>query len=667
MTDRRPDRLGMNSLLLIAALSLAPLVPRLPAWIVLVCAGCLLWRFAVENRAWPGPGRVLRLGLTLVVVAAVLEYYGTLLGRDAGSALLASLLALKFLEVRKLRDCMVALFLCYLLLLAIFLYSQSPAIALYSAVVVVLSMATLVRLNHSTGTDLRYALGLASTLSLKAVPLMLIMFMLFPRIPGTLWGFPGERDGDVTGMSEVMEPGSVRHLSRSYAPVFRVEFDGPVPARSQMYWRALVLWWTDGRRWERGVTSSALDPGLSFDRQGAPIKYTVTLEPSRKPWLPALDLPIVAPRGTRTRPGYLLEHRRVSRERQRYTLVSYTRYRTDALDRVERELALQLPAQLSLRVRALARALRRESTDDLGVARAAMDYFRQQPFFYTLEPPLLGDDPVDEFLFSTRRGFCGYFAAAFVTLMRVAGIPSRIVQGYLGGEYNPAGDYWIVRQADAHAWAEVWLPSRGWVRMDPTAAVAPERVELGIDAVRELTLRGFELGQLSSDAVRRLIELGWFAGAWRTMRLYWDLANLQWHRSVLGYDQQRQRHLLRLLRLPELSWRGLLLTLALVLAAAMLLLAVTTRRARRADPVQASYRAFCRKLGRAGIQRHPAEGALAFAARTVAARPDLKASVDSITALYLRIRYGGLSGIAPVQRLRQQVARFSAARAKQCA
>ncbi len=163
MTDRRPDRLGMNSLLLIAALSLAPLVPRLPAWIVLVCAGCLLWRFAVENRAWPGPGRVLRLGLTLVVVAAVLEYYGTLLGRDAGSALLASLLALKFLEVRKLRDCMVALFLCYLLLLAIFLYSQSPAIALYSAVVVVLSMATLVRLNHSTGTDLRYALGLAST------------------------------------------------------------------------------------------------------------------------------------------------------------------------------------------------------------------------------------------------------------------------------------------------------------------------------------------------------------------------------------------------------------------------------------------------------------------------------------------------------------------------
>ncbi len=658
MGGRRADRLGLNSLLLTAALALAPHVSRLPLWIVLVCAGSLLWRFAVENRAWPAPARPLRLSLTLLTVAAVFQYYGTLLGQEAGTALLASLLALKFLEVRRLRDCMVALFLSYLLLVAGFLYSQSPAVALYSALVVVFSVATLVRLNQPSGIDLRYALGLATTLSLKAVPLMLAMFLLFPRIQGALWRLPAAAGGAVTGMSEVMEPGSVRNLSRSYAPAFRVEFDGLVPARSQMYWRALVLWWTNGRRWERGVPPSALDPGLSFDHEGAPVKYTVTLEPSPKPWLPVLDLPVFAPKGTRARPGYLLERTRALRERQRYTVISYPRYRTGALDPAQRALGLQLPQRLSPRVRALARAWRRQSADDLGVARAAMDYFRQQPFIYTLDPPPVGDDPVDEFLFSTRRGFCGYYAAAFVTLMRVAGVPSRIVQGYLGGEYNPAGDYWIVRQADAHAWAEVWVPERGWVRMDPTAAVAPERVELGIDAISRLASRGIELGRLPTEAVRRLMELGWLGGAWRTLRLYWDWGNLRWRRGVLGYDRQQQQRLLRSLRLPEMSWRGLVLTLALVVSVTVLILAVATRRARRADPVQAAYRAFCRKLGRAGIRRHPAEGALAFAARAAGARPDLKARVDAITGLYVRLRYAGLAGARHLHRLRQLVARF---------
>lgn len=658
MTVVRPDRWGYNSLLLTAGLALAPHVAHLPLWIMLTFAAAFAWRFAIENRGWPRPGAPLRLGLTLLVVAATYEHYGTFLGRDAASGLLVSLLALKFLELRKLRDCVVALFLCYLLLLASFLFSQSPVLALYSLMVVAASMAALIRLNQPSGVSFAFSLRLAGVMMLKAVPLMLAMFLLFPRIQGTLWGLTADVYSGLTGMSEVMQPGSVRHLSTSSAPAFRVEFDGQAPQPSRLYWRGIVLWHTNGQRWTRGPAMDVLDARLALQHLGAPVKYTVTLEPSNKPWMLALDLPVVVPLRARSRPGHVLEHGHPIRERLRYTLVSYPRYDTGPLGPLERKHALQLPARVSARVRALAHAWRQPARDDLAVARAALDYFRREPFVYTLNPPVLGVDPVDEFLFSIRRGFCGHFASAFVTLMRAAGVPSRIVQGYQGGEFNPAGNYWIVRQADAHAWAEIWLSGRGWVRVDPTAVVAPERVELGIDAVRRLELQGVELGRLSAEAVRKLIERGWFAEAWRTMRLYWDAANLVWHRSVLGYDQQRQQLLLDSLRLPRLSWQGLLAALGAVVIFGLLVLALATHHATRIDPAQACYRSFCGKLARIGIRRGPAEGALAFAERATSERPDLKPTVATVTELYLRIRYASLAGQEYLRTLKRLVAEF---------
>ncbi|MFQ5993445.1 MAG: DUF3488 and DUF4129 domain-containing transglutaminase family protein, partial [Acidiferrobacterales bacterium] len=575
-----------------------------------------------------------------------------------GSGLLASLLALKFLEVRRLRDCMVAVFLCYLLLLTSFLYSQTPWLAFYSVLAILASIATLIRLNQPAGADLRYSLRVAGMLVVKAVPLMLAMFILFPRIQGSLWNLPADAYATLTGLSETMEPGSVRALTVSTAPAFRVEFQGPAPPMSQLYWRSMVLWHTDGKRWSRGARGSGPPPVLGLRRREAPVRYTVTLEPSNKPWLPALDLPLVIPRGARARHGHIIEHRSFVRERLEYTLVSSPVYETGDLDGAERERALQLPEHVSDRVRALAQQWRRASSDHLTIVRAALDYFRREPFYYTLKPPPVGEDPVDEFLFETRRGFCGYFASAFVTLMRLAGIPSRIVQGYQGAEYNPAGKYWIVRQAYAHAWAEIWAPGRGWLRIDPTAAVAPERVELGIEAVRQLELRGVQLGLLSREAVRKLIELGWFADSWRTVRFYWDAANIAWHRSILSFDHRRQQHLLSALKLPQLSGRGLLAALVAVLTIALLLLAVTTRRRPKPDPVQAAYRRFCARLSRIGVRRTPAEGALAFAVRASAERPDLKQPVQAITQSYLRLRYANLGGHEQVRALKRMVAEF---------
>lgn len=657
------ERLGLNSLLLTASLVLATRVPSLPLWLTLACAGALMWRFAIHSYGWPAPHRLLRLGLTIVAVAATVAHFGTVLGRDAGSALLATLLALKLLELRRPRDALVAVLLCYLLLLTGFLYEQSLWLAAYSILVVWLSIVTLFLINQPTLRTVRYGLRLATILLAKALPLALAMFLLFPRVEGNLWGLPTDTGNAITGLSDVMQPGSVHRLIVSDTPAFRVEFEGEPPKPAQLYWRALVLWQTDGRRWLRGESPTLAPTSAGqFPYHGAPLKYRITLEANDRPWLPVLDLPILAPPNSRPQWGYVYEYRRPVRERLSYTLASYLRYHTGSLTSAEKRRALQLPDKLSPRVQALAQFWRANASDDLAVAQAALAYFRREPFFYTLKPPPLGADPVDEFLFSSRRGFCGHFAASFVTLMRAAGVPSRVVQGYLGGEYNPAGKYWIVRQSDAHAWAEIWLPQQGWLRVDPTAAVAPERVELGIDAVRQLELSGVRLGHLPAEALRKLIELGVLAQSWRTLRLYWDATNLAWHRWVLSYDRQRQQSLLSSLHLPALSWRGLLLVLALALLSGLLALAAFTRRARPTDAAHALYRRYCNKLARIGLARAPNEGPLSFARRSASARPDLKAEVDAVTELYLGLRYTRDCGAEHLRALRRRVGRFQPAR-----
>jgi transglutaminase-like putative cysteine protease len=654
------ERLGLNSLLLTALLVLASHVPNLPLWLTLACAGALMWRFAIHSYGWPAPNRLLRLGLTVVVVAATVAHFGTVLGRDAGSALLATLLALKLLELRRPRDALVAVLLCYLLLLTGFLYEQSVWLAAYSVLIVWLTIVTLILVNQPTLRNVRYSLRLATVLLAKALPLALAMFLLFPRVEGNLWGLPTATGSAITGLSDVMQPGSVHRLIVSDTPAFRVEFEGDPPQPAQLYWRALVLWQTDGQRWLRGESPALPSAAAAqFPQHGAPLKYRITLEANDRPWLPALDLPILAPPNSRPQWGYVYEYRRPVRERLSYTLASYLRYHTGPLSSAEKRLALQLPDKLSPRVQALARSWRSGAgADDLAVAQAALAYFRREPFFYTLNPPPLGADPVDEFLFSTRRGFCGHFAASFVTLMRAAGVPSRIVEGYLGGEYNPAGKYWIVRQSDAHAWAEIWLPQQGWLRVDPTAAVAPERVELGIDAVRQLELSGVRLGRLPAEALRKLIALGIIGESWRTLRLYWDATNLAWHRWVLSYDRQRQQSLLSSLHLPALSWRGLLLALALALLCGLLALAALTRRARPTDAAYALYRRYCNKLARIGLARAPTEGPISFARRSAAARPDLKSEVDAVTELYIGLRYTRDCGVEHLRALRRRVSRF---------
>ena len=650
-----PDRYTTHWLLAGVLLVLAPHAAYQPLWLSLGIVALLAWRAMITQRAWPMPGRLLRTVLTLLMALLVYYHYHTIFGRDAGIALMSGMLTLKLLELRNQRDYLLAAFLLYFLILANFLYSQSLWLAAYLLATVLVCTATLVRLAQP-GAEARYALRLAGRLLLQALPLMLLMYLLFPRIQGSLWGLPQDAHGGITGMSDEMRPGSINQLNQSDAVAFRVTFRGAVPANTDLYWRSLVLWQTDGRVWSRGDRS--LPVTHAFEERGTPVNYLITFEASNQPWLAALDLPAAPPSNLHLLPGFVLTAGAPVRERLRYALTSWPRYRTGELSERERTAALQLPVDIGERTRGLARQWRAQSSNDADVVKAALNYFHNENFSYTLQPPLLGDQPVEEFLFEVRRGYCEHYASALVTLMRAAGIPARAVVGYQGGEFNPSGNYLIVRQSDAHAWAEVWLAGRGWVRVDPTAAVAPERIEYGADALRRLANQGAAFGQLPAEAVRRALSLGWLEGLALRSNQLWDAVDAIWNEWVLDYSAERQQQLLR--RLGFTAPSPLLMVELLAGLSALLLLgyAVYGWRMPASDPVVRAYQKFCRRLARVGLVRSPHEGAQDFSRRCVQRRPDMAEGIARITQHYVRLRYGAPATRQDRKRFEHAVAAF---------
>ena len=630
-----PERMAWLTLSLL--LVLVPHALRVPVWVTaafLVFAG---WRLANALFAVRLPPSWLVALISLALLPGVYATYGTLLGRSAGVALLVILGGMKLIETRALRDALVIGFLGYFLVITNFLYSQSIFTGAFMVVASLVTTATLVAL-AVPGDELRAAarVRLAGTLLAQAVPVMLVLFVLFPRVSAPLWGLPKDAHAGSSGLSDSMHPGTISRLSLSGAVAFRVQFDGDMPPLNRLYWRGPVLSQTDGKAWWMGVSGRSERP-IYVPVGGQPVDYAITLEPHRQKWLFALDVPTTIPPGAQMTGELQLRSRRRVRERIRYEVRSYVDYRLSHHTSEQIEEGLALPPGRHSRAVALARKWRRELASDQAVAERALEYFSRQPFFYTLTPPLMESDPVDEFLFETRRGFCENYASAFTILMRAAGIPARVVTGYQGGEVNPLGNYLLVRQRDAHAWTEVWLGERGWVRMDPTAAVSPERIEVGMDAEIPPTLGPSGLGFRPSEPVVQL---------WRRMRQSWDAANMRWNQWVLGYGSERQHELLSRFGINADDYAQV--ALALFVAIGILLGAVAgwlayTRRP-WVDPVLRQYRRFCRKLGRRGLIRGPAEGPIAFAERIRGERPDLDAAVREITELYVSLRYRGAGG-----------------------
>jgi transglutaminase-like putative cysteine protease len=646
------DRHKLAWLLLPLFLAYLPHYDHSPAWLLGIVAVVFAWRVLILVRGYGLPPRWLLIALSVAGLIGTYFTYRTIAGRTPGVGLLMLLLSLKLLELRSLRDAMVVVFLAYFLVLTNFLFSQTIPMALMMTLIVLLVTAALIGLNtERMEMAPRAKLRLATSILLQAIPLMLLLFLLFPRVQGPLWRTPADAQSGISGLSDNMSPGSINRLTLSDAIAFRARFEALPPKPSQLYWRGPVLWDYDGQTWR--TTDIRRLRTLEFDAENPPVDYTVTLEPSEKIWLFALELAAQLPPNSRVTADYQILANEPVRNRLSYPMRSYVNFKARPVeDSLDLAPALRLPGGFNPRTLALAREWKAQLKDDEAIMRRALTEFREKEFIYTLTPPLLGRDSIDEFMFSTRQGFCEHYSGAFVFLMRAAGIPARVVTGYLGGEINPVDQYMVVRQSDAHAWAEVWLQRRGWIRVDPTAAVAPGRVETGLAAA-------VRSGDVLPFFVRT--NLPWL----RTLRYNWDALANAWNQAVLGFNPDRQREVLARFGMDP-DWMNMSIVLTLSCGTLLLGFALyLTRRYRAIDPVSRAYLRFCRKLARSGVQRRPDEGPLDFAMRAAAALPNLAHDILAISQQYIELRYGPSSAPdgagaarAPLSRFRACVARF---------
>ena len=619
----RPDQTGW--LLAGAAITLAPHTAHLPPAVSAIGGLLLAWRGLLALSGRPLPPRSLLLVLAAILVAVVLLEFRHFFGREPGIALLAGLLSLKLLETGTVRDGRAVVLLCFFMQLGQFLYQQNPAIAALTLLGTQAAIAALLALQGATAPARARAVE-AGRLVVQAVPLMLVLFVLFPRVQGPLWGLPADAYSRVGGLADTMTPGDLARLGESSAIAFRVTFESDPPPPAERYWRGPVLTAFDGRSWRALPSPSLAQP--AYRPQGVAYPYSLILEPHNQRWLLALDLPAAAPRLGHTR-DYQLVAREPVHNRRRLELLSYP-HTPVGLDETPATLnaALELPTRSNPRTRELGQRLRHGAVSIDVLPALAIDHFRRSRLTYTLEPAPLGRDDVDAFLFETRQGFCEHFAAAFVVTMRAAGVPARVVTGYQGGEFNPLDGSFVIRQSDAHAWTEVWLAGRGWLRIDPTAASAPQRIEGGLAAALP-----------DSPRLPLLVraDLAWLHG----LRNGLDALNNRWNLWVLGYNPARQRALLAGLGLGEPDWQTITALMgggcALVMAGLSLW---ALRRRTSTDAIDRSWATLCRRLAATGLPRAPWEGPLAYAGRIGRERPDLADALSGIADDYAQLRYG---------------------------
>lgn len=626
----------------VAGLTTAPHFLHQPYWLSAFAGLMLLWGFWL----WQGdrrlPSRWLLIPLVIGGSSAVHYEFGSLFGRDAGVAMLVMLMAMKLLELKSRRDAMVIVTLAYFLLLTHFFYSQGIATGFWLLAAMWIVTATLVRLHGGPASKLRPSLRYAGQLCLQALPFMLVLYLLFPRIAGPLWGLPEDAHAGKTGLSEQMSPGSIANLVQSGEIAFRVHFDGPIPASDKLYWRGPVMEDFDGTTWRPLPLRYAPE---QIEPLSSPISYETTLEPHNQRWLLALESPGKLPAGGSLNGRLTANASQPINLRQRFQLTSSIDYRFNRQeDAGVLRRNLQLPAGFNPETAKLALAWRASGKSPQAIVDQALQMFAGREYAYTLQPPLLGKNSIDDFLFRSKRGFCEHYAAAFVVLMRGVGIPARAVGGYQGGERNPLDGYLVVRQSDAHAWAEVWLAERGWVRIDPTAVVAPARVETGIaDALPQGELQAGLL-QSRADWIRKL-------------RYRWEAINNAWNQQILGYDPQRQRELLSRLGLPDIGWQNLAILLGTICCLLLVLLTAWTLYQRpQRDPALRLWHKALRHLTRRQVNWAPWETPLALARRVRAEQPEMAAAFERVVEAYLQTRYGRTPG--NLQTLREHIAQL---------
>ena len=632
--DAPPEGRQTLVTVLVAVLGYLPLA-RYLSWKISAFLALVVGLRLIALR-WPTamPGRYVLFALTVAGGSIWLHAYQGVPGLETGAALFATMLMLKLLELRTRRDHRILVVLIGFLAVVQLLFDRSLAIAFYMSAILLGAMIVLADLNGGLGARSWMAsIRLAARMSLEALPIALALFFLFPRLEAPLWSLGSERQSAVIGMSDRLEPGAISELVIDGELAFRARFDRTPPPAERLYWRGLVLWEAGDRGWSPGLDPEAIPRDEPLEEAGDWIDYEVLLEPSKQRWMFALDLPTDHPPNTSLSGDYQLRADGPITAPMRYRMRSAQTYRTPKTPESQRRYALRLPDNVTPRMRALADSWRQSTANDSDLVEAALTYFHQEPFFYTLLPPPLGANPTDEFLFETRSGFCEHYASSFALLMRIAGIPSRIVLGYLGGEPNRIGGYTMVWQSSAHAWVEVLIEGRGWVRVDPTSAVAPGRID-NRSATRLLGAGASVRFELDGDSA--------FAKALRQARDLVDSLDAAWQDWVLDFNVDNQKLLLDRMGLGAYGETGLVIlmtgTVGVILALTVAALLRSGRQ--QPDPVQSCYQEFCDRLARVGLARRDWEGPEDFGRRIQQIRPDLADQAARILTLYIDQRYG---------------------------
>ena len=607
-----------------------PHLPRMPKMFALLIVVLLAWRLVQRMRGGARIPALIKLPLVVLIPVLVIGTYGNVFGREPGTALACAMLALKLVETETRRDARAAIAFASFVLMSALLFNSALVFTLMLCAALSLLLATLYELeprpepaaSRNWRKHVGEGLRVGAFALLAAVPLCLCVFIFLPRLGSPLWGAPTDDRSSRTGLGDEMDPTSLQDLLIDDSAAFRVSFDGPVPERAQRYWRGPVLTRFDGKVWTRSRYLADARRGDSVESIGAIVDYEITLEPSDRRWLLALDVPVAAPENAVRGADMSLVSDKPVDQLLRYRARSALRYQLDVqLSARERERNLMLPPGFDPRARALAAQWRRELPDDEAITRAPLSLFRKD-FFYTLAAPDLGRDSVDDFLFETRRGFCQHFASAYTFLMRAAGIPARVVTGYQGGYFNTLGNYLLVRQSDAHAWSEVWLKGRGWVRVDPTGAVSPQRVELG--------------AQAAAGASAQWYHSDWLVG----LRNQFDLVNRGWNSLVVQFNELRQQSLLTPFGIAKAEYYDLI---GVLIGTSTILLALYSwwvlRRPRDpGDALDVAYVRLCRKLARSGAARAAHEGPRTYA-RRLRGIPGSPRSAQVLLERYVGLRY----------------------------
>lgn len=646
MNDFQIPRNSLAWMLVAQAGVIAPHVwsLRLPVWIVLLCVGCGIWRVMVYQGRWTYPGRWVRVLFVIGGVVGIGFGYGTFLGVDPWVGLVITAFVLKLLEMHSKRDAYVVIILGYFVALTEFLYFQAIPYAAYVLLVVTCLTAALIGLNQTRShTRPVKTFKLAASLLLQSVPLMVVLFVLFPRL-APLWTVPIQSQTARTGVTDRMSPGNIAELTQSDDLAFRATFEGPVPPQSELYWRGLVLSYFEDGTWSQ-VDPRSYGPVAvrqkrpawvdRIERLGNQVRYSIILEPTNQNWLFSLTVPEpVDMDGVYLVRDYRLVADPEVRSRLRYEVTSDLDYAIDR--RMPSRLYYDntmLPVKGNPKARELAAQMRAAAGSHRDYVNAVLRMFNEQEFSYTLKPPRLGDDTVDDFLLGTRSGFCEHYAGSFTFLMRAVGIPARVVVGYQGGEYNRIGDYVAVYQFDAHAWSEVWLEGEGWVRVDPTSAVAPERIQSGLESA---VSSGEFLGDLTLSWLKYRQTL------WITeLRLQLAAISHYWDSWVVGYSPEVQVDLLtRLLGNVDSKTIGMI-TLGLFFGLLGIIGIILLRKKPIAalSEVDKEFLRFSQLLAKEGLGRRMGEGPIDYGRRLAAARPDLAVVANRVSETYVTLNY----------------------------